>query len=86
MDKIVQSSNNLWYDALDEKATSQGVESSLLQLQRDRERLSKIASNDEFDDDVRQRAKDYEEYLAGITSYGDAICAVYGISTATQDY
>ena len=27
-----------------------------------------------------------EEYLAGITSYGDAICAVYGISTATQDY
>lgn len=66
MDKIVQSTNNLWYDALDEKATSQGVESSLLQIQRDKERLSKIASNDEFDDDVRKRAKDYEEYLAGI--------------------
>lgn len=27
-----------------------------------------------------------EEYLAGITSYGDIACAAYGVSTATQDY
>ena len=26
------------------------------------------------------------EYVAGITSYGDRICQVYGISTAVQDY
>lgn len=26
------------------------------------------------------------EYLAAITSYGDSICGVYGISTATQDF
>ena len=26
------------------------------------------------------------EYVAGITSYGDRICAAYGISTAVQDY
>ncbi len=26
------------------------------------------------------------EYLTGITSYGDSICGVYGISTATQDF
>ena len=26
------------------------------------------------------------EYVSGITSYGDRICAVYGISTAVQDY
>ena len=26
------------------------------------------------------------EYLAAVTSYGDSICAVYGISTATQDF
>ncbi len=26
------------------------------------------------------------EYVSGVTSYGDAICAAYGISTAVQDY
>ncbi len=26
------------------------------------------------------------EYVSGVTSYGDSICAVYGISTAVQDY
>ena len=26
------------------------------------------------------------EYVSGVTSYGDAICDVYGISTAVQDY
>ncbi len=26
------------------------------------------------------------EYVSGITSYGDSICQVYGISTAVQDY
>ena len=26
------------------------------------------------------------EYVAGVTSYGDRICEVYGISTAVQDY
>ena len=29
---------------------------------------------------------DGEEYLAGITSYGDTTCSAYGVSTATQDY
>ena len=27
-----------------------------------------------------------KEYLSGVTSYGDAICQVYGISTAVSDY
>ena len=30
--------------------------------------------------------KDDKQYIAAVTSYGDAVCLYYGISTATQDF
>jgi hypothetical protein len=65
-DRMVKNANNLLYDAMEDTATSQGVESSILKLEKDVERLNNQAGNDEFDDDTRARARDRAKYLEGI--------------------
>ena len=65
-DRMVKNANNLYYDAMEETATSQGVESAILKLEKDVERLNNQAGNDEFDDDTRARARDRAKYLEGI--------------------
>ena len=65
-DKILQDTNNAYYDAHEDNATSAGVQSLIAKMEKDKERLSKMAKNEEFDDDTRKRAKKYEEYLVGV--------------------
>lgn len=65
-DKMVNEANNLYYDAMEDNATSQGVESAILKLEQNIERLNKQAAHDGFNDETRARAKDRAEYLEGV--------------------
>lgn len=65
-DRIVKGANDILYDAMEDSATSQGVESAILKLEKDIERLNNQASHEDFDDDTRARARDRAKYLEGI--------------------
>lgn len=65
-DKMVTEANNLLFDAMEDNAKSEGVESAILKLEQNIERLNKQAAHDGFNDETRARAKDRAEYLSGI--------------------
>lgn len=63
MDSFIQNANKANYYMHEDNATSQGVDSTILALEKDIERLRRIQSNEEFDDEIRTRAGGDIEYI-----------------------
>lgn len=66
MDSFIKKANEATYYMNEDNATSQGVNSSILALEKDIERLRRIQSNDEFSDEIRTRAGSDIVYIQGV--------------------